>query len=260
MIDEMIDREDAVEVFHRLMQVGGNLRILRLEGEAKMGKTHLMTHVYPHLAQQEYGAHCVLLDLRTLGKTPLDLLHDVCDLGGGKNAFPCYYTVYQSWMNLPRVQVVGFKALLSRMDVRSPDRDDETQRIIRSLLSELVTDLGKSKKPTLLLFDAVEQANEPLQRWLTDTFLVRLSLLSHVRVVVAGRSVPEPCASYRDRCQTCKLQPVRDEDAYISYCRSRGWSLVEQSIRDIAKMLDYKPGMFVDYVLPKFGPQDVTYG
>jgi hypothetical protein len=261
LIGETIDRQEAIELFHRLMQVGGGLRVLRLEGEAKMGKTHLMTQVYQQLAQQEYGACCVLLDLRSPGQTPLDLLYDVCDLGGGRDAFPGYHAAYEKWMNRPKVQVSGLRALFARVDVRSPDQEDETQRITRSLVSEFVEDLrALSDTPTLLLFDAVERASESLQRWLTDVFLVRLCSLSHVRIVVAGRSVPDPCASYAHVCQSCRLQPVRDEEAYISFCRDTNVLLEDQSIRDIARVLDYKPGMFVDYVVPKFRSREVAYG
>jgi hypothetical protein len=46
---------------------------------------------------------------------------------------------------------------------------------------------------------------------------------------------------------------VTETEAYITYCRLLKVMLVEQSVRDIAQLFDYRPGLFVDYVLPKFG-------
>jgi stage V sporulation protein SpoVS len=41
---------------------------------------------------------------------------------------------------------------------------------------------------------------------------------------------------------------VQEEKAYIAYCQAVGASLVEQSIRDIAKLMGYIPGSFAEAV------------
>ena len=128
--------------------------------------------------------------------------------------------------------------------------------MIRTLTSRFINDIRNlNLSSLLLLFDAVDNANDSTRDWLINTFLVQISHLDNVRIVLAGRQVPEPPGSYSEICHTYELLPIQDDQAYIAYCREIGLSgetLSDQSIRDIAKVLDYNPGLFCDRVLSKY--------
>lgn len=253
-----IDRQDCINLFHQLMR-GDPYRILRLLGESKLGKSHLLTKVFPVLAQQDYQAHCAVFDLRNSAQTAIDILDVACSHLGGHAAFPKYYTTYQEWNNPSQVQVKGLQAFFSSVHITLTPETNESM-MIRQLTSRFIADLRNLTGSTvLLLFDTVEGANESTRNWLMDTLLVQLSALTHVRTVVAGCSVPEACSSYTAICCNHELKTVKRKEEYIAYCREVGVDLVEQSVQALARAFDYKPGLFAE-TMPKFLPREVIYG
>lgn len=258
-----INRQESINLFHHLMQPDSEFHILRLLGEAKLGKSHLLTKVFPTLARRDYQARYAILDLRNQAQTATGILHVAHSQIGDHTTFHNYCTAYQEWINRSsaQVQVTGLQAIFARVQIRSTDEADESEKVIRHLTSQFVADLRNlTGSPLLLLFDAVDGADERIRNWLMDTLLVQSSTLTHVRIVVAGRSVPEAYGSYTATCRSYELQPVDEEQAYIVYCREIGANLEEQSIRDFARAFDYKPGLFVDYVTPTFARREVAHG
>jgi hypothetical protein len=258
----IIDRQNIINLFHQLMEPNSPFRILRILGEAKLGKTHLITKVFLPLARQKYQAHCHVIDLRNQTQTILDVLHTLSSLLGGNEAFPVYYSAHREWMQRPKVKMHSIITALSWTIIKARDQASEERIMVRHLTSQFAIDIcNLNQQALLLLFDTVEGADKDTQNWLMDTLLVQLASLDHVRIIVAGRYVPEPSASYVAICRSHELLPIEDEEAYITYCREVGATLPEQSIRDIAKVLDYKPGLFVDRVVPKYTNQlGTTYG
>ena len=258
MHHNIIDRRDAIAHFHELMGSSSQFHVMRLLGNAKMGKTHLVSKVFPSIAREEYGAVCELIDLRNSQQTVSDYLHIAHDLLGGDFAFPEYAAAYHQWLNRPRVEVHGLTGILSKINVFGRDAAEEARQHERQLSSKFVTDLTRlNQKTVVLLFDAVNDASEETRNWLVDTFLVQLSRLSHVRVVLSGRMIPEPSGTYATCCDSLELLPVTEERAYVEFCRSHHFDLAEQSICDIARVLKYAPGLFVDYVASTFAVQGV---
>src|SRR6266849_3016968 len=249
----MINTQEAISLFHQHMQSKNQWHVLRLVGEAKMGKSHLLSKVFPILARQDYHARCALLDLRNPTHTVPDILHFTCGQLGGQT-YDSYYAAYREWLNRPKkVGVQQLIALFSRITIAVKDSSSDIHQRDLHLTTQFVKDLSNlDDQPILLLFDTVNKADEYIQIWLMDTLLVQLSQLAHVRVVVAGRSVPEASNSYATSCQSYQLSPVTEVDAYIDYCQNANLTLSEQSIRDFARAFRYTPGIFVEYVLPNF--------
>jgi hypothetical protein len=255
-----IDRLDAIELFNQLMQQNSPCRVLLLSGQAKMGKSHLIARVFPSLARETYQRRCAVLDLRNPAQTIPDFLHAACTLLGDPSEFPAYYTAHREWLNRPQVEVKGLRAVLASVAVRAGDEGDESRKWVRHLTAEFATDLGRlADAPLVLLFDALDAANESTRDWLINTLLVQLVPLAHVRVVVAGRWVPEPLVSYAAACDSYELPPVEAEEEYIVYCHQVGAHLPEQSIRDIAFLCEYKPGFFVDFVTPRSTRREIAH-
>ncbi len=263
MFHETINTQEAITCFHSLMHPNSQKRILRLSGDANMGKSHLLTKVFPLVAQKDGQVRYAILDLRyQIDNQPRavpDFLHSACGLLG--QSCDCYYTEYQNWLNRPKtVGVQRLLALFSHINISLKDSSFDLQDRDRNLTRKFVEDLSKlDDKPLLLLFDHVDKATPQIQTWLMDTLLVQLSPLRHVRVIIAGRQLPEASSSYVACCQSYTLHPVTEVEAYIEYCRKINVILVDQSIKDFAKAHDYRPGAFVELVVPKFILQKVPH-
>lgn len=254
----VIDRKDTIARFHALMESSDQFVVMRILGSAKMGKTHLVSKVFPKIAREQYGAMCAVIDLRNPQQSVSDHLLIAHDLLGGDATFPEYAAANLQWMSRPLVDVHKVVAVLSRLSFSGRDTVEEARRHESLLSSKFVTDLARlNPKPVVLLFDAVNDASEEARNWLLNIFLVQLSRLPHVRVVLSGRTIPEPAGSYATCCDSFELLPVTEEEAYVEFCQARQFDLSDQSIRDFARAVRYAPGLFVDWVEPVFGVKGV---
>jgi len=244
MLPPTINRQTAIEQFEQLLQLDCSFRVLRLLGEAKQGKTHLVAKVFQELARANQ-ARCAVLDLRQQIQGLADILHIACSLLGGETLFTHYHAAHQEWINRPRLEVSGLQALFSKVSVRSAEEADETGKMNRHLTTQFVADLRRlDDRPLLLLFDQFDNAGGNVQSWLMNMLLAQLAPLAHVRVVVAGRTIPEASGSYATLCCSYQLLPVQEEQAYIDYCHRIKSPLNEDQIRALALALDHKPGEF----------------
>jgi hypothetical protein len=224
----MINTKEAVHLFHDLMQPDSQVKILRIVGEGNMGKSHLLTKIFPVLARQDYRARYVVLDLRNPVCTVHDILEDACRQLGIQT-LEKYTTTNNA--------ISGIEEIHSK--------NSHLASYFAKELSQL------SDETLLLLFDSVNNATETMQTWLMNIFLVEISSLSHVRVVIAGRTLPEIHGSYAAICRDpYKLFPIIDEEEYIDYCQRLNARLAEQSIRDFAYACYYTPGLFASLVCP----------
>ena len=248
-----INRKEVIDRFDELMQPHSPHRVLRLLGSPKMGKSHLLTKVFPVRARQRYRAHCAVVDLRNQASVP-NILHLTCGQLKAASLFSTYYAAYQRWLNRPKVQVSGLRAIFSTVNIRTQSSDEEGHTLNLHLTSQFVTDAGAVvSQPLLLLFDALDSAEESVQLWLMNILLVQLASLPQVRVVVAGRTVPDPSGSYAPQCVSHKLTPVTDEAEYINYCREIGAQLPEETIPHFAQATQYQPGFFAELIFNHMG-------
>jgi hypothetical protein len=254
----VINAREAIDLFHCLMFSGGQMRVLRLLGDALMGKSHLLTKIFPPLAQQMYQTQSVILDFDSHHETQTVpyFLHSACrQLGIQENSH--YHTAYRGLMNQTKKgKLEQLLILLSQPPMSAQDWGSELYKKDFDLTMWFIEDLNElSDRPLLFLFDTIDSATTYIQTWLMDTLLEHLSSLDHVRVVVAGRSLPKAFSSYASYCQSYHLSPVTEVEAYIAYCRHARLTLPESSIRDFAHAFRYVPGLFAEFVNPNFAPQ-----
>lgn len=243
-----INRQDVIDLFDQLVQPNSFHRMLHLLGEAQMGKTHLMTRIFPQRATDLHQIHCAVLNFHSQIRVA-DILQNLRSRLAEAGPFAHFDQAYRDWATRPVVEASDIQAVFAKISVTAQKADDETPKIDPMLTTHFVADLRLlAGRPILLLFDALDNAPEPIQTWLFHSLLGQLALLRHVRVVVAGRSLPEPGGDYGPACRVHRLQPVRDEREYIAYCQNIKAALVEQSIRDFARAIDYRPGQFVGLV------------
>lgn len=254
-----IDRYDVLDLFHELMQPNSRLRVLRLLGEPKLGKSHLATKIFPRLAENDYHAQPAVLDLRNQTQTIPDIMQLACTLLNTTLTFPTYQAAYHDWLNRPLLPETDLATLLVQVQLQGEAATAQRPQF-HQLTINFTTDLRQEcDRLVLLIFDQLDDASEPTRHWLMDTLLVQLALIPHVRVVVAGRTVPEPFGSYAALCHTHELRPVQDVAAYVDYCAEIGAELEESAIQALAQAFDFKPGAFAD-VMPKFIRREASYG
>lgn len=253
---QTIDTHEALKLFHQLMEIDSHFRVLYLIGNAKMGKSHLLTKVFPVIAQHKYQARTILIDLRNRTYAVPDILNIACEQLGPKICHN-YYIAYQQLTKHPNSNITRFLSDFSYVDA-SIEAYNGIQKRDDRLTTQLMLDLSKLQdKPLVLFFDSVNNASEQAQEWLTTTFLPRVSLFPHIRTIVAGRTLPTAPSSYVDLHQLHQLQPVEEEAEYIAYCQSIQVNLADQVIRSIARDCGYTPGMFVDFLFTKSLQQKV---
>jgi hypothetical protein len=243
-----IDTNEVVARFQHLMQPSSHIRMLRLVGETKMGKSHLLAKVFPSIVEQDDGTRHAILDMRNRMHTVPDILDMACS-SLGLEKFGFYSAAHCEWNSKLR----GKTRRSQPNQGTEQSISEHTQARDRDLTLQFVKDLFKlDDKFLLFLFDSVSNANDYMQSWLANIFLPHVSRIVHVRTVVAGRSLPDPDSSYAICCEDYRLQAITNVDDYVNYCRGLNALLGEQSIRDFAYACDYVPGMFVELVYPKF--------
>lgn len=243
-----IDTNEVITYFQNLIRPDSRIHVLRLVGEAKLGKSHLLTKVFPSIIGQSDQVRYTVLDMRNRMYAVPDILHMACNSFDSDN-FDFYHASYHEWNSQRKAKPRRSQT----QQIMEQDVPEEIQERDRNLTFEFVRDLSKlDDKLLLFLFDSVNNASEYMQTWLANTFLPHITRTAHVRTVVAGRFLPDIHGSYALYCENYQLRAMTDAENFISYCRELNARLEEQSIRDFAFACDYVPGMFVELVYPKF--------
>lgn len=209
-------------------------------------KSHLLTKIFPVLAVQNYQARYAILDLRNRVHTIPDILHFACAFLG-ESHFDRYQAVHHQWSTKPKVNIQGMKAIAAHVNIVANETAEDRQGRDRELTNQFVQDLSRLNDTlVLLLIDSFNSAKKEIQIWLMDTLVALVSQYTHVRVIIAGRTLPDAPGSYATCCQTVRLRAVKDIGEYITYCKKTNATLEEQSIRDLAFAVDYTPGLFAN--------------
>jgi hypothetical protein len=243
---EMINTQEAIKLFRHLLQSNSQMRVLRLVGATKIGKSHLLTKVFPQIVHELYQARLAIIDLRNPAHTIPDFL-DIASRQLGDQACNNYARASHHWTNRPKVEVKGLLAKFARISISAKDSIDDAFDRDRYLAEHFLNDLAKlDDKPLLLFFDSVDCSTKAIQTWLLDTFIPQVSTLPHVRVVIAGCDLPEASGSYTASCKSYRLKPVKKVKEYVTYCQMINATLPEDIIRILVSAARYTPGFFVE--------------
>ena len=245
---QTIDTHEAVSLFHQLMKADEErqFRVMYLIGAAHMGKSHLLTKVFPAFAEYEYKAQYVVFDIR---RNPVDSVSDILNMISKQlGAEHCnnYHKAIQEMTSHSKgtgnlTHVLTDFASFSTSNALLNDIHIREERLTTQILLDLST---LNDKPLVLFFDTVNQASDQMQLWLIKTFLTKLSLLPHVRIVVAGRTLPAAPSDYMDLLQVHQLDTVQEEEEYITYCQGLNAPVADQVVRSLARECNYTPGLF----------------
>lgn len=217
-----INAKEIVTKFCDFLQPDSKVRVLFITGDAKLGKTHLVGKVFPLIGKEQYSIKYAQVDLRNKVDVIPKILFTICSQLHPEINFDNYY---QKHDNL----------LLNEFE--------ETK--------EFVSDLRKATSITLLIFDQWDDANDYSQRWLREDLLQYCLSMQNIRVVVSGRTIPKVLSTIEPISRAYQLEPVLDDNEYITFCRKLGIDSVDLSdttIKELARYVDYKPGFFAEFV------------
>jgi hypothetical protein len=147
----LADHDVARAAFATLVTRGAPYRLLLVKGESETGKTHLTRQFFNNAQRRVPGCVCGRFDFKGTGDLQLSL-----------NDF----------------------ALHLQVPLRSTGANPSTQ------LNDILFLLAQKRQPTLLIFDTCESSGEA-ERWLRESLLTPLHRYPWLRVVLAGKSVPE---------------------------------------------------------------------
>lgn len=246
MTPPTINHNDAVAYIEALLQPDADFRVFRLLGEGNSGKTHLVTKVLPALVKQQPGLHCAILSLKNEMQGITELLETACGQLGPRSWFPSYDTVYDSYTTT-RVDVRDSRMMFSWLNFQNRGDEKQSKRQLLRLTSAFVDDLrALDHSQILLVFDQVDNADANKQQWLMDSLLSQLAFLLHVRVIVAGRSMPDAAGAYAAICHSYELPEVKESEPYLDFCRTLQVDLGEEHVPILVQAAYYRPGAFVN--------------
>ncbi|MEH1828914.1 MAG: hypothetical protein V7L22_26890 [Nostoc sp.] len=245
-----INAHSIIKQFHDFMKPDSDIRILRLTGKPKMGKTYLLTKVFPEeLRQHHQDYYSTVLDCKA--QKIIDILQTIyCSLVSEGLTLPKYSAAYEEWNNVKPVVDISKTTLIGTHVNITANRTDDIWHMARDLTDKLFIDLNQVRdKKLLLLLDAVD-GDSDTQKWLMETFLVQLIHIKHLRFIVAGRSLPEASSSYVAYCCNCELKEVKEEQEYIKYCQQIDGDakVTKDIILAFAKAVQYTPGEFTGLI------------
>ncbi|WP_229495808.1 hypothetical protein [Nostoc mirabile] len=241
-----INAHSIIKQFHDFMKPDSDIRVLRLTGKPKMGKTYLLTKVFPEeLRQHHQDYYSTVLDCN-IQKIIGILEHIYFDLLSQNLTLPKFSAAYQEWNNAKPVVDISKTTLIGTHVNITANRTDDIWHMAKNLTEKLFIDLNNVRgKKLLILVDAVDNDSDT-QKWLMETFLVQLIHIKHLRFVVAGRSLPEASSNYLAYCCDCELKKVEEKEEYISYSKKLGFQIEEKIIEAFAQGSGYTPGIFHD--------------
>jgi hypothetical protein len=253
MYPATINRRECITLFETIVQRNSQKRILLIKGEEGMGKTHLLASVFKVIAENVYHAHCINIDLKLDGQTIYSIIANARKDLGDKGFF--LYHIKSLVRRRNPNQIVMDNIYMVDSQLTASIIDDSIalnyQRQILDQTTFLMRDISRLSKQVLVFFidnANVKAVSKETLEWLVNTFLKQLSKESHVRIVMAGSSLPEVHLGYLSLCESCDLSEVRELEAYMTYCENAPIKFGEEAIEAIAIISDHRPGFFVNNI------------
>lgn len=218
------------KAFSTLLEANCSKPILLFKGESGTGKSTLMEHCR---TQIQKDIHQVSVDLRSTTNAMQIFLQT-----GRRLNWDCFDNFQQQVGELNRqfnINVNGntqagvgnminveLKALF---DNTTPEQRTERYSTLTNAWAE---DINKLDHPCVLLFDVYEQASSEIKNWIDGDFLSCVADSQKMRVVIAGKSVPESFG-WNHCCELKKLYGVHEAEEWLPVIQAMGRIVPEQN-------------------------------
>jgi hypothetical protein len=243
-----IDRGEAMECFDAMMAANPDYTVLCLSGASKMGKTHVITRVFPTAVVRE-NARQATVDLRSAVLTVEDVLTIVAErLTREPTAWQRFHQAQSKSMAPVSVNILHSKLRDTSLDITNASENTPAQWD-RYVTGQFIEDLALLHDRTAVLcFDNIDAATELLGQWFKDVFLTRLSALPHVRVVVTCSGTPCFPSTYADCVRVHPLLPIQDRAHFITYGRAACLNYSDGEIEVAITIARNIPGTFAEFL------------
>jgi hypothetical protein len=199
----LADHRPSREAFEQLLTPDPDACILLLHGpEPEAGKTRLLDHCFARLPSDVGN---VRIDMKEVSH-PADELLSILRLMLPDKLLPHLAAARQARAS-PLIQVMGNRLIGVNTVSVAVTIDPESERA--SLIEAFFIDAVSLPRPLLIAIDSYERASTAAKAWVAGPFLTRIAQVKKIRVIIAGREVPELSGRWSACCGPLqRLEPV----------------------------------------------------
>jgi hypothetical protein len=244
----MANRVLEVDIFRQLLNSDVQKRILLVKAPESYGKSHLID-CFRQICWQHSRVKIVTLDLLN-STSGIAYFISRMQRKLSDERFPRYekelnrLSTMQKNVEMLNIDIVGnentLKILLDTDEILKQQR-------LRQLEMAFFEDLEQIKSILVILIDSFEKAPDDLKKWIRGTLLPEAAeSLRCLRVVIAGREIPEVSSEWRSYHHCCELTLIRDVDAWYKYAQNQGWQVTEQMVCGLVLGVKGHPGIIAE--------------
>lgn len=209
------DYDQEKKLLRQLVERETSKHLLFLQGGSGLGKTTLLIEFIRAIPA---NVACVPIQLRELAIGPTEILDRVGILVGW-DCFPNFTKQVSSLVggitvNISRNWQLGSNNLI-QVALQSADYQERQWR--RAMLTDAwIADMERFPQLLLLVLDTYERATNDMLQWFEGPFLTRAAQASNLRIVVAGRQVPDSNnIEWGQHCLLCTLRGVHEPQCWL---------------------------------------------
>jgi RNA polymerase sigma factor (sigma-70 family) len=242
--------------FENLFAPGCRERILFFYGESGFGKTTLLQRCLDSLPE---AFPLVEFQVRNTAVDVAEILSRTVSCLGWAD-FPRYKAKIEEMQGGNKIEIENVSLVGQHNQLNAIIRSDNP----RQLLDTWFDDLANLGRMLLIVFDTYEHASAEVQNWIEGPFLFRVARMSTVRVLIAGRMVPDTqTIDWRRCCNAHHLKGIPEAEHWLPVVQSLNRRIPKPEITwldGLCRGLQGRPHAIMQYIesLPlREGPVDV---
>lgn len=192
----LADRKEEFEVFEAMITGQRRERVLLLEGKSGSGKTVLANELAAYA--RGIGVQTAQADCK--GCPPIDSI---------------------------------FRSIL--FDLRPEILRTAASAVGDSRFVKMVDDLSDLARPALIALDTWQESSDEVRRWVEQVFLRDLARMPGALLLISGREVPSPPATWADLAVVCKLAPITSPEEWFEYAQRKSPKIARDEVTTITK-------------------------
>ena len=207
------DHREAQAAFAQLITQAAPFRILLIQGKSDTGKSHL--------TKQFLGNALKKITYSTCGR---------CDFKGSPDMDN------------------ELRAFAERLGVSSSPTSGTG---VIAQLGQVVADLKKAARPTLLVFDTFEKASESEGKWVKENLLLSVIRAPWLRIIIVGQHVPLKVGeSWEDSAALIALNPPNPQD-WFDFGKRHEPNITLKEVRRLHQLSRGKSSLLAQLLGPK---------
>jgi energy-coupling factor transporter ATP-binding protein EcfA2 len=248
---EVANYSTELNQFRALLHLASPKRILLIQGESGSGKTTFINTCLREAPPSLVGR--VVIQLRETKVDVTEILFRTRDRIGPKY-FPRFSRELETG---PGIEVRGNQIIGVRSGIHITLQSDDYSRREARIIDAWFSDLKALRRLVIMAFDTYERATTEVKNWIESPFLSRIDLYDNLRVLIAGRVLPE-FEDNKERCCVHTLRGVPLAQHWLPVVHAMKRSLPgsdpESWLQGLCDGLEGNPQLIMQYIerLPTF--------